>query len=154
MVFIGGNSLLLILELTSPFFGYWHGVSLLTTVLINLLGSRMLHYYSTRMINNIWILRDGKTVEIELMNAFFLSKTRRMNIRNFGYLAPSRVYNVSCFTYQQQESLYINTSRNVYKDPEYAALLSNIVQGREIYLGMPGQESLGQKVKLRAKLNR
>ena len=77
-----------------------------------------------------------------------------MNIRNFGYLAPSRVYNVSYFTYQQQENLYINTSRNVYKDPEYAALLSNIVQGREIYVGMPGQESVGQKVKLRTKLNR
>ena len=67
--------MLLILELVSPFFGYWHGVSLLATVLLNLLGSRMLHFYSTRMVNNMWLLRDGKTVEIEFMNAFFLQKT-------------------------------------------------------------------------------
>lgn len=99
MVFIGGNTMLLILELTSPFFGYWHGMSLLATVLLNLLGSRMLHYYSTRMINNLWLLRDGKTVEVEFMSAFFLAKRQRCTIRNFGYLAPSRVYNVSVFTY-------------------------------------------------------
>jgi len=100
MLFIGGNSALLVLELVSPFFGYWHGVSLLATVLLNLLGSRMLHYYSTRMVNNMWLLRDGKTVEIEFMNAFFLPKSMSCTIRNFGYLAPSRVYNVSVFTYQ------------------------------------------------------
>ena len=99
MMFIGGNTMLLILELVSPFFGYWHGVSLLATVLLNLLGSRMLHYYSTRMVNNLWLLRDGKTVEIEFMNAFFLPKSTRCTIRNFGYLEPSRVYNVSLFTY-------------------------------------------------------
>ena len=154
MVFIGGNTMLLILELTSPFFGYWHGVSLLATVLLNLLGSRMLHYYSTRMINSMWLLRDGKTVEVEFMNAFFLAKRERFTIRNFGYLAPSRVYNVSAFTYQQQAKLYLNSRRNVFKEAEYAALLSNIAQGREIYLGAPGQEGLGQKIKLRTKLNR
>ncbi len=42
----------------------------------------------------------------------------------------------------------------MFKEPEYAALLSNIAQGREIYLGTPGQEGLGQKIKLRTKLNR
>ena len=78
--------MLLILELVSPFFGYWHGVSLLATVLLNLLGSRMLHYYSTRMVNNMWLLRDGKTVEIEFMNAFFLPKSTRCTIRNFQKL--------------------------------------------------------------------
>ena len=75
MFFIASNSVLFVLELTSPFFGYWHGVSLLSTVLLSLLGSRMLHYYSTRMINNIWIFKDGRNVEIEFMNAFFLQKT-------------------------------------------------------------------------------
>ncbi len=72
MLFVADNSLLLILEVTSPLFGYWHGVSLLTTVLLNLLGSRMLNHYSTRMVNSMCLLRDGKTVEIEFMNAFFL----------------------------------------------------------------------------------
>jgi hypothetical protein len=47
----------------------------------------------------MWLLRDGKTVEVEFMNAFLLTKTKRMTIRNFGYLAPSRVFNVSYFTY-------------------------------------------------------
>lgn len=75
MMFIAGNTFLLILEVTSPFFGYWHGMSLLTTVMINLLGSRMLHHYSTRMVNNMWLLRDGKTIEIEFMNAFFLARS-------------------------------------------------------------------------------
>jgi hypothetical protein len=72
MVFIGGNSFLLLLELTSPFFGYFHGMTLLTTVLLNLLGSRMLNYYSSKMVNSIWLLRDGKNVEVEFMNAFFM----------------------------------------------------------------------------------
>lgn len=99
MVFIAGNTFLLVLEITSPFFGYWHGISLLTTVLLNLLGSRMLHYYSTRMINNMWVLQGGKHVEVEFMNAFFMPVTRRFSIRNLGYLAPSRVFNVNHFTY-------------------------------------------------------
>ena len=85
MFFIAGNTVLLILELTSPFFGYWHGLSLLATVLLNLLGSRMLNYYSTRMINSVWLLRDGKHVEVEFMNAFFLPTTKQFAIRNFGY---------------------------------------------------------------------
>ena len=75
MFFIAGNSLLLILEVTSPFFGYWHGMSLLATVLFNILGARMLNYYSSRMINNMWLTRDGKTVEVEFMNAFFLPQS-------------------------------------------------------------------------------
>ena len=64
MLFIGGHLGLLILEVVSPFFGYWHGISLLTIVLINLGGARMLNHYSTRMINNLWLLKDGKTVEV------------------------------------------------------------------------------------------
>ena len=94
MAFIVGNSALLILEITSPFFGYWHGISLLSTVLINLSGSRMLHYYSTRMVNSMWLLKDGHTVEIEFLNAFFMPKTEQFHIRNLGYLQPSRVVNV------------------------------------------------------------
>jgi hypothetical protein len=99
MCFIGGNTFLLILEVTSPFFGYWHGMSLLTTVLLNLLGSRMLNHYSSRMVNNMWLLKDGKNVEIEFMNAFFLPETRKYAIRNLGYYQPARVYNVHMFSY-------------------------------------------------------
>jgi hypothetical protein len=62
---------LLLLELTPAFFGYFHGMNLLTTVLLNLLGSRMLIYCSTKMMNLIWLMRDEKNVEVEFMNAFF-----------------------------------------------------------------------------------
>lgn len=142
MLFIGGHLGLLILEVVSPFFGYWHGISLLTIVLINLGGARMLNHYSTRMINNLWLLKDGKTVEVQYMNAFFLPKSEKLAIRNFGYWAPSRVYNVSLFTYQQTQTLYMNLGRNVYKDPEYTEVIKQLVQGREIYLGVSDNDEL------------
>lgn len=94
MFFVISNSALLVLEVCSPFFGYWHGISLFSTVLLAMTGSRMLQYYSSRMVNNMWLLKDGKTIEVEFMNAFFLQKTKRYTIRNLGYLEPSRVLNV------------------------------------------------------------
>lgn len=127
MLFIGGNSFLLILELTSPFFGYWHGMSLLVTVMLNFLGARMLNYYSSRMVNGMWLLRDGKRVEIEFMNAFFLPRVDNFAVRNFGYLQPSRVYNVDLFTYQQKESIYINQSRNVFKAPHHQEIIGHLL---------------------------
>ena len=70
--FIIGNSGLLIIEVVSPcksrfalnflVFGYWHGLSMLTVVLMSLTGARMLQSYSCRMVNNMWLLRDGKNV--------------------------------------------------------------------------------------------
>ena len=45
----------------------------------------MLQYYSTRMVNNMWLNKDGKYVDIEFMNAFGLPKTEKMRIMNFGY---------------------------------------------------------------------
>lgn len=74
MGFIAGSSFLLVMEIISPFFGWWHGISLLATILLNLLGTRALHYYSTRMVNGIWLHRNGQLVDIEFMNAFFTEK--------------------------------------------------------------------------------
>ena len=54
-LFISCGSFLLVMEIISPFFGWWHGISLLTSVMLSLTGTRMLHYYSTRMINSIWL---------------------------------------------------------------------------------------------------
>ena len=54
----------------------------------------MLHHYSTRMVNNIWLMEDGKHIEVEFMNAWFLQKTEKFRILNFGYIAESRVLNV------------------------------------------------------------
>ena len=53
-------------------FGYYHGLSLLTIVLFNLLGSRMLHYYSTLMVNDMFLHKDGKNVDVNFMSAFGL----------------------------------------------------------------------------------
>ena len=100
MLFIGGSSFLLVMEIISPFFGWWHGISLLATIMLNLTGTRVLHFYSTRMVNSLWLGTNGSQVEIEFMNAFFSEKTETFDIRSFGYLQPSRVYNVDNFRYQ------------------------------------------------------
>lgn len=97
--FITGNSILLIMEVVSPFFGYWHGVSMLATVLASLTSARVLHHYSNRMVHNMWLLKDGNMVEVEFFSAFLMPKTDKFQIKNFGYLQPSRLYNVDTFTY-------------------------------------------------------
>ena len=145
VLFIAGNGFLLITEIVSPFFGYWHGVSLLATVLFNLLGTRMLNYYSTRMCNNIYLLKDGKHVEIELMNAFMMNETRKVKISDLGYLQPSRLYNVDSFTNKQEDMFYINVHRNMYvMRPEYSEILMNVLKGKEIKV-QPGGNSDAMK---------
>ena len=87
----------------------------------------MLHWYSIRMVNNMWLSRDGKKVDIEFMNAFKLSETRTYSIRDFGYMQPSRLFNVDTFTHKQEETLYINMNRNNYAAmPEYQKVIKTI----------------------------
>ena len=74
VLFIGGNSILLACEMISPLFGYWHGIYEALTVGMSLVGSYALNYYSTRFINDVWLMEDGKTVEVEFLNAFFPTK--------------------------------------------------------------------------------
>ena len=98
MGFIATSSFLLVMEIVSPckylskldnlinsslfaffsVFGWWHGISLLATIMLNLTGTRMLHYYSTRMVNTIWLHRNGHFVDIEFLNAFFVSYQRSL----------------------------------------------------------------------------
>ena len=52
---------------------------MLATILLNLTGSRMLNYYSTRMVSSMWLLKDGKRVEIQFMNAFFVRLSLLLN---------------------------------------------------------------------------
>jgi hypothetical protein len=33
----------------------------------------MLHHYSSRMINNMWLYADGRHVEVEFLNAYLVS---------------------------------------------------------------------------------
>ena len=98
--FIGGNSILLAMEVMSPLFGYWHGISESLMIGMSLIGSYALNYYSSRMINDVWLMEDGTTVEIAFMNAFFIPKTQKYRIINFGYLKESRLYKVETATYQ------------------------------------------------------
>jgi len=141
VLFMIGNTALLTAEMISPrkyylfyllnfmtlvfillVFGYWHAVSESLTIGLNLIGSKMLHYYSTRMINNIWLLEDGKTVQIEFMDAFFVNKTENFRILNFGALEPSRLLNVDMAIHEMDRKVYVNKSRNLYSislNPEY-----------------------------------
>lgn len=73
VLFLCGNSVLLALELMNPFFGYWHGLSESLIIIFSLTGARMLHHYSTRMANNIWLHEDGKHIEVEFLSAWLVS---------------------------------------------------------------------------------
>ena len=134
MLFTLGNSMLLIAEVMNPFFGYYHSLSLTATVLLSLTGSRMLDYYSRRMINNLWLHKDGKTVEIDYMSAFFLPRSEKYMCRNFGNYQPSRLFNVNLVQYQALQSIYINPSRNTFKSEEHAEIIQAIMAGKEINL--------------------
>ena len=41
-------------------FGYWHGFSLGASLAFSFIGTFMLHYYSTKMVNDVYLLPDGK----------------------------------------------------------------------------------------------
>ncbi|CDW75092.1 UNKNOWN [Stylonychia lemnae] len=131
MIFIAGNSLLLLLEVLSPFFGYWHGVSLSMTLLFSFIGTYMIQYYSTRLIHDIYIIKDGKFCEVTYYNALWIPKTEKLRIVNFGYFNPSRLYNVDMATYQQKQKIYINLGKNIYKDPEHNEMVKMMLSGKE-----------------------
>ena len=93
----------------------------------------MLHWYSIRMINNMWLSKDGKRVEIEFMNAFSIQETRTFTIRDFGYLQSSRLFGCDTLTHKQVDTLYINFNRNNYAAfPEYENICRAIFSGKEI----------------------
>ena len=132
VICVGWASLLLGFEIVNPFFGWWHGLSNSFMVIVGLIGSRMLHHYSTRMVNNLWILQDGKHIEVQFMNAFFLPKTEKFRIMNFGYLQESRLNNTMVSTYQQDRSLYINFNRNAFHHLEHTAIIKKVMTGQEL----------------------
>lgn len=53
-------------------------------------------------------------------------------MRNFGYLKPSRVFNVETFRHKQQDDLYINFERNMYYTEDHKTIVSSIVSGKPI----------------------
>ena len=70
---------------------------------------------------------------MEFLSAFFAEMTRVFNVRNFGYLKPSRVYNLDTFRHKQQDDLFINLERNMYQDPDYRGCVEAILTGKKIY---------------------
>ncbi|CAI2381021.1 unnamed protein product [Moneuplotes crassus] len=130
--FLCGNSVLLALELASPFFGYWHGVSLCLGISASFLYGGMLHYYSTRIIKNIYLKNDGEHVRVTYFNAFFMQKEKTMKIVDMGYLEPSRIYNLYLAKHKAEEKMYINFTKNMHKHPEYRAMLEKVFSGTNL----------------------
>ena len=130
--FLCGNSILLALELASPFFGYWHGVSLCLGIGASFLYGGMLHFYSTKIIKNIYLKNDGETIRIKYFNAFFKSKEVTCKIVDLGYLEPSRIYHLYLAKHKAENKMYINFNRNMYKHPEYRILLEKVFRGTNL----------------------
>jgi hypothetical protein len=43
------------------------------TLFFSAMGSWMLHHYSTRMIQDLYVMPDGRTIEVTFFNAFWVS---------------------------------------------------------------------------------
>ena len=100
VLFICGSAILLVLEITSPYFGWWHGFYLACSLGFSFIGSGMLHRYSSRMIENLTVRKGGTHIDVKFMNAFFTAKSETLRIQDIGYCEPSRLYNVHYATYQ------------------------------------------------------
>lgn len=62
-----------------------------------------------------------------------MPQTKTMDIRNFGSLGKSRLYNVDNFLYKSTELHYINEIRNRFRlMPLHKSLLDSILSGRTI----------------------
>ena len=123
---------MLAFELSSPFFGWWHAISLCLGVGASAFYGGMLHYYSTRMIRNVYLKNDGETVRIQLFNAFFKPKEFTAKIVDIGYLEPSRIYNIFLAKHKLDQKLYINFKRNIYKHMEMEKVLECVFQGKTL----------------------
>ena len=71
-------------------------------------------------------------MKIKFFNAFWFPQTVVFRIKDNGYLAPSRLYNVDVYTNKTTEKIYINKGRNVFKDGEYKNLVHKIIAGHDI----------------------
>ena len=83
----------------NPFFGYWHALSEGMMCCLSIGGMFLLHHYSTRMIKDLWIYKNGEHIEVDFMSAFFNPKSEKMRIINFGYMTESRIYNIHHISY-------------------------------------------------------
>ena len=81
------------------------------------------------VLENILRFEDGKTVEVEFMNAFFPPKRMTYRIINFGYLKDSRLDKVKQATYQQDTTLFLNFERNAFVHPEHKEILKRVFNG-------------------------
>lgn len=75
ILLVTSNSTLLALELTTPFFGWWHGMSLIAGIGSSVLFGAGLHVYSQKFVHEIFLKKDGKTIWVDYLNAFFRPKS-------------------------------------------------------------------------------
>lgn len=134
VVGILSQAFMLVTELTSPFFGWWHAFAAASGVGFSLIGSGMLHFYSTRMIETMHLLKGGQFVEVSYLNAFFHPKTERLRIKDIGYYQPSRLVNVDYAQYRSKQKLYINLERNILHEPHIKEIVKKILTGTEVKL--------------------
>jgi hypothetical protein len=71
VLFLCTNALLLVMEVTSPYFGWWHAFSLMSSMSFSFIGMGMLHFYSTRMIETVHLRQGGTHIDVNFLNAFF-----------------------------------------------------------------------------------
>lgn len=131
---ICSQAFMLVTELTSPFFGWWHAFAAASGCGFSLLGSGMLHFYSTRMIETMHLLKGGEYIEVTYLNAFLPPRTEKLRIKDIGYNEPSRLVNVDYATYRSKQKLYINLERNLISEPHIKECLKIILSGGEIKL--------------------
>lgn len=55
------------------------------------------------------------------------------NIRNFGYLKPSRIYNTDTFRHKQKDDFYISQKNNMYAVTDYRNVVTALCSGKTIY---------------------
>jgi len=135
VVFFSGNAILFAFELANPFFGFWHALSLLSSITASVIYGGMLHYYSSRFVSDIFLKSNGKQIRVKLLNAFFMPQEKTLQIVDCGYLLPSRLYNVDNFT-NKRDKLYINWKRNMHSAEPYNSTLEKILKGAEIDLSI------------------
>ena len=107
-------------------------MSLCLGISVSLFYGAMLQYYSSRVIRDMYLKNDGKTVRIEFFNAYLQTSQVEAKIIDIGYLEPSRVYNLHYSKHKLNQKMYINFKKNIYKHPEYKHILQNIFQGNEL----------------------
>lgn len=89
VLFFTGNAALLTFEIINPYFGWWHAFSLCTAMGASVVYGYILQYYSSRMVQDIFIKSSGKEYRVKFLNAFLKPREATFKILDNGHLSPS-----------------------------------------------------------------